>query len=108
MASMKTILFPVTVIFLAVFLFSCSKKTQPTASTAATAPAETRAAVKRPLITTVPKVISVNDKAAKRSLDGRYYYDLNGHRYWRNNRDGKYYLFHKSMFDNVDFKSPGN
>jgi hypothetical protein len=54
----------------------------------------------------VPKVIIVNDKYAKRSVDGRYYYDLEGHRYWRNNRDGKYYLFHKSMFDKEDFKSP--
>ncbi|MBK6380069.1 MAG: hypothetical protein IPF72_10235 [Chitinophagaceae bacterium] len=60
------------------------------------------------LKTAVPKVIIVNDKIAKRSVDGRYYYDLEGRRYWRNNRDGKYYLFNKSMFDNPDFKSPGN
>jgi hypothetical protein len=53
-------------------------------------------------------VITVNAAAAKRSVDGRYYYDLEGHRYWRNNRDGKYYLFNKSMFDNPDFKAPGN
>ncbi|MBL0201642.1 MAG: hypothetical protein IPP81_16305 [Chitinophagaceae bacterium] len=56
----------------------------------------------------MPKVIIVNDKVAKRSVDGRYYYDLEGRRYWRNNRDGKYYLFNKSMFDNPDFKNPGN
>ncbi|MEP7237868.1 MAG: hypothetical protein ABI685_08390 [Ferruginibacter sp.] len=85
---------------------SCSKKTHPTtAETTATKP-EAPKTVK--IKTAVPKVISVNDKVAKRSVDGRYYYDLEGHRYWRNNRDGKYYLFHKSMFDNPDFRSPGN
>lgn len=83
---------------------SCSKKTSPSnANTESSKPAK-----KATLKTAVPKVITVNDKVAKRSVDGRYYYDLEGHRYWRNNRDGKYYLFHKSMFDNPDFKSPGN
>ncbi len=54
----------------------------------------------------IPDVIVVNEKAARRSVDGRYYYDLIGHRYWRNNRDGKYYLFNKSMYSNDDFKAP--
>lgn len=53
----------------------------------------------------IPNVIVVNDKAAHRSVDGRYYYDLLGHRYWRNNKDGKYYLFNKSMYSNDAFKS---
>ncbi len=87
-------------------IVSCSRKThpkEPDATTTTTAPTKT---VKKKIAT--PKVITVNDKYAKRSVDGRYYYDLQGKRYWRNNRDGKYYLFHKSMFDNPDFKSPGN
>ena len=50
-----------------------------------------------------PKVITVNDEAAHKSVDGRYYYDVMGHRYWRNNKDGKYYLFDKSMYNNDDF-----
>jgi hypothetical protein len=54
----------------------------------------------------IPDVIVVNEKAARRSVDGRYYYDLIGHRYWRNNKDGKYYLFNKSMYSNDDFKAP--
>ncbi len=54
-----------------------------------------------------PKTISVNDDAASKSVDGRLYYDLKGHRYWKNYKDGKYYLFDKSMYNNPDFK-PGN
>lgn len=93
----------ILMVFLAVTVVTgCSKKSHPE-TTAAAKP------VKKPAVkTAVPKVIIVNDKVAKRSVDGRYYYDLEGHRYWRNNRDGKYYLFNKSMFDNPDFKSPGN
>lgn len=86
-----------------VIISSCSKKNHP-ATTAKTT--ETVVVKKRKVVTTIPKVIIVNDNVAKRSVDGRYYYDLQGHRYWRNNRDGKYYLFHKSMFDDEDFKSP--
>jgi len=51
-----------------------------------------------------PKVIAVNDKAAKKSFDGRLYYDINGRRYWKNYDDGKYYLFDKSMYTNRAFK----
>ena len=93
--------------FLIIVVTGCSKKTHP-ATTATEEPATAKPVKKAPLKTAVPKIITVNDKVAKRSVDGRYYYDLEGHRYWRNNRDGKYYLFHKSMFDNPDFKSPGN
>lgn len=90
-------------------LSACSRKSNPAGSSEAAnnPPAATKPAKKPVVKTAVPKVISVNDAAAKKSLDGRYYYDLEGHRYWRNNRDGKYYLFHKSMFDNPDFKAPG-
>jgi len=99
----------ITVYLILTGLAACSKKTHPSGSPATSAEAPVAAKpVKKPVIkTAVPKVITVNDAAAKRSLDGRYYYDLEGHRYWRNNRDGKYYLFHKSMFDNPDFKAPG-
>jgi hypothetical protein len=95
--------------FLAVaILAGCSKMTHPATNTVNTPDSASVKPVKRPTLkTVVPNVIIVNDKVAKRSVDGRYYYDLEGHRYWRNNRDGKYYLFHKSMFDNPDFKSPG-
>jgi hypothetical protein len=94
-------------ILLSAFLIlsSCSKKSQPVSS-AAVKPAETKPVKKAVVKTAVPKVIVVNDSVAKRSVDGRYYYDLEGRRYWRNNRDGKYYLFHKSMFENEDFKAP--
>lgn len=99
----KAVLIFITFLTLAV-VNGCSKRTNP--ATTATEPA--KPSKKATVKTAVPKVIVVNDKVAKRSVDGRYYYDLEGRRYWRNNRDGKYYLFHKSMFDNPDFKSPGN
>lgn len=99
----KTFL-PVATLLITVVLGSCAKKNHPSVMTASTT--VTKPATSNTIKTAVPKVIIVNDKYAKRSVDGRYYYDLEGHRYWRNNRDGKYYLFHKSMFDNKDFKSP--
>lgn len=52
-----------------------------------------------------PKIITVNDAAAKKSMDGRLYYDVMGHRYWKNYANGKYYLFNKSMYNNPDFKA---
>ena len=51
-----------------------------------------------------PKVIVVNDNVARKSVDGRLYYDLLGHRYWKNYKDGKYYLFNQSMYNNDAFK----
>jgi len=100
----------VSLFFLTLILAgSCSRKSHPAGSPTAntTAPAAAKP-VKKPVVkTAIPKVITVNDNVAKRSVDGRYYYDLEGHRYWRNNRDGKYYLFHNSMFDDPDFKAPG-
>ena len=103
------------------FLISCSKKTHPaktpgiteiTADTPAENPKTDSAVKKEPVIkakpkASFPKVISVNDSAARKSVDGRYYYDVMGHRYWRNNKDGKYYLFDKSMYKNDEFKNPG-
>ena len=62
--------------------------------------------VKRKVKEQVPTVITVNDKFASKSVDGRFYYDLQGKRYWRNNKDGKYYLFNKTMQNDDSFKSP--
>lgn len=110
-------------------LFSCSKKTQPTTNpviesssttTKTATPADTiavakktdsftvvtKAPVRKKPVDAVPKVISVNDAAAKKSVDGRLYYDLQGHRYWRNYKDGKYYLYNKSMNTDEAFKKP--
>ena len=61
--------------------------------------------IKRKVPESIPKVIVVNDKYANKSVDGRRYYDLQGHRYWRNNKDGKYYLFNKSMQTDNAFKN---
>ncbi|MEP7110477.1 MAG: hypothetical protein ABI760_20960 [Ferruginibacter sp.] len=110
---------------------SCSKKTQPSRSVintdkitdtlklvsdirADTSLVEIKAdsvmvnkpAVKRKPRESTPKVIVVNDKYASKSVDGRFYYDLQGHRYWRNKTDGKYYLFNKSMLSDEAFKKP--
>ncbi len=54
----------------------------------------------------IPNSIIVNDNAAHKSVDGRLYYDLLGNRYWKNYKDGKYYLFNKSMYSNPAFKAP--
>ena len=94
-------------------LYSCSRKSHPAkTSTAPVITATDSAAVTKPVVKkreriVIPKVIVVNDSAAHKSVDGRYYYDMLGHRYWKNNRDGKYYLFNKSMYNNPDFNKPG-
>jgi hypothetical protein len=54
----------------------------------------------------IPNSIVVNDKAARKAVDGRLYYDLLGHRYWKNYKDGKYYLFSQKMYDDPSFKPP--
>ena len=108
----------VIIFSLSLFIISCSKKTVPSQTGNTTAidnklpdekvtakPDTSTYIVKRKVIkTTVPKVITVNDVAAKKTVDGRLYYDLNGKRYWRNKRDGKYYLYDKRMYNNPDFK----
>ena len=124
--------FAAIIILLLAMLAGCSKKTTPTRTTqetpvSITTPDTTtivsdtiavamvktdtvaavkKAPIKRKVKEPVPKVISVNDAAAKKSVDGRFYYDLQGHRYWRNNKDGKYYLYNKSMNSDPDFKKP--
>lgn len=102
-----------------IFFTACSKKTIPEtpgkpavtyngkilASNSGSSTANK--AVKRTMIKrtngALPKVIVVNDKAAKKNIDGRLYYDVGGHRYWRNYDDGKYYLFNQSMYGNPAF-----
>ena len=112
----------VLIFFATLLLYSCSKKTHPSPSVVILSPVdkpkpvekkvepamEKAEPVKTKPITATPKVILVNDRAAKKSVDGRYYYDLDGHRYWRNNVDGKYYLFNKSMYTNDAFKPRSN
>jgi hypothetical protein len=109
---MRKTIIVLSALFIIIVSVSCNKKTHPTTTAAAkadTVAVKTVKPVKKPTLkTAVPKVITVNDKVAKLSVDGRYYYNLEGRRYWRNNLDGKYYLFNKTMFDDLDFKSPGN
>lgn len=100
---MQSIYRVISIIVVIITVSSCSKKNHP----AANKPAEAKVVKRNTVKTAVPKVIVVNDKYAKRSVDGRYYYDLDGHRYWRNNKDGKYYLFNKSMYDDPAFKGTG-
>ena len=96
----------ISLVFLSCSLVACSKKTSPAASST---PIETKKVVVKKPKPPTPTVISVSDQAAQRTVDGRYYYDLNKKRYWRNNKDGKYYLFNKSMYNSPDFKGlPAN
>jgi len=90
---------------------SCSKKHHPqTDITVTDVPGSEKTEVKKKTIvkktvhTPVPKVISVDDRGAQKSVDGRLYYDLEGHRYWKNFNDGKYYIFKQGMFDDPAFK----
>ena len=119
MKLMNKTLFLIAACVITFTLHSCSKKTHPaetasaettTASTVKTV--DSAAVIKKPVVrpkpkplATVPKVIVVNDASAKRSVDGRLYYDLEGHRYWRSNKDGKYYLYNKSMNTDEAFKA---
>lgn len=109
---------PLAALFLLLFIIACSKKNQPqttvTSSVKVTdiekksitkkdSAVVKRTAVKR-IKTPVPKVLTVDDRAAKKTADGRLYYDLEGHRYWRNYKDGRYYLFNKKMYTDPAFK----
>jgi len=126
---MLKIFWVITSFLILISLNSCSKKSHPSGSSTITpingvsSPEEVKTnttevkekndvEVKKPIARAKPKkevfpqVITVNDSAAHRSVDGRYYYDVLGHRYWRNNKDGKYYLFNKSMYKDDAFKKP--
>jgi hypothetical protein len=99
-------------IALTLFIFSCGKIYHPppaaSPATSSTISKSSTPVVKKPVAKkapyVAPKIIAVNDSVAKKSVDGRLYYDLLGYRYWRNYNDGKYYLFNKSMFTNSAFK----
>ena len=102
---MKKYRYIITILTMMFLVSACSKKTHPAESTGNTSnnPGTATHTVKKTR-TAVPKVIVVNDSAASKTFDGRYYYDLQGHRYWRNNNDGKYYLYNKSMNSDPAFK----
>ncbi len=108
----------VLILFCLVGVLSCSKRTHPSRTSeiiyksekpeAKSDNTEKKAAPKvvRSPKEEFPNTIYVNDKAASKSVDGRLYYDVKGHRYWKNYKDGKYYLFNKSMYNDPDFKPP--
>lgn len=108
--------FLIFIFFIAVTINSCSKRIHPSNTTsitpingissAAVEKDEPKKVVARKPKATFPKVIVVNDSAASKSVDGRLYYDVLGHRYWRNYKDGKYYLYNKSMYNDPAFKKP--
>ena len=81
-----------------------NKKSYPEKSTDPAVANSTKTPVKK-IVTPVPKVIVVEDRVAQKTVDGRLYYDLNKKRYWKNNKDGKYYLFNKSMYNDDSFGS---
>jgi|GEM_PF-476951 len=92
-------------ILLTLLIISCSKKQVPQqTTTAAGSPAAKKPVAKKTAAAPVARVIIVNDAVAKKSFDGKLYYDVDGHRYWRNYNDGKYYLFNKSMYSDPAFK----
>jgi len=97
-------------LFMLLLISSCSKKHHPgktIENTSVSSNVDSLATKKiaRPKRNYVAaKVIIVNDEVAHKSLDGRLYYDLQGHRYWKNYKDGKYYLYNKSMYNNDEFK----
>jgi len=106
--------YPLTLFFSGcILLGGCSKKhipqTEGATTPAATETAVEKAAAKKATIrkavkTPVPKIITVDDRAAMKAVDGRLYYDLEGHRYWKNYDDGKYYIFSSKMGGNPAFK----
>ena len=102
-----------TVAVFMLFLFnSCSRKINPESNSGRyvlgtnNKPVAVKTVKAKKIKTAIPKVIVVNDAVASKTFDGRYYYDLDNHRYWRNNKDGKYYLYNKSMATDPDFKKP--
>lgn len=101
MRKVPRLLYPVLLII--AVAAGCSKKSHPSRSQPAPV-TKTAPQAEKLKESDFPKVISVNDSAARKSVDGRMYYDVMGHRYWKNYKDGKYYLFNKSMYNNPDFK----
>ncbi len=109
----------IAVLLIGLSLNSCHKKNYPSKTSGSTIENNTSASsvkpdssvITKPVIRRKPKVptakvITVDDNAAHKSVDGRLYYDVLGHRYWKNYKDGKYYLYNQSMYNNPDFKAP--
>jgi hypothetical protein len=111
--------------FLIVTITSCGRKhapnktdsitttvtSDPNSTNVTSKKADTIAVVKTKVFTPkkkdiIPPSIVVKDEAAKKAVDGRLYYDLLGNRYWKNYKNGKYYLFNQKMYDNPAFKPP--
>jgi hypothetical protein len=109
---MKNVPVLITAVFMLLFFNSCNRKTNPETNSgryvlsAKNKPVPVKTARVKKIKTAIPKVIVVNDAVATKTFDGRYYYDLDNHRYWRNKKDGKYYLYNKSMATDPDFKNP--
>ena len=109
---MKNVLALITAVCMFLLFNSCSRKTNPETNSGRyvlgtnNKPVAVKTARVKKIKTATPKVIVVNDAVASKTFDGRYYYDLDNHRYWRNNKDGKYYLYNKSMATDPDFKKP--
>ena len=106
----KSYLFTI-LLFISLLISSCSKKHHPgrtlennSGTVKKNDSLATARVIKAKRNYVAPKVIVVNDDVAHKALDGRLYYDLLGHRYWKNYKDGKYYLYNKSMYTNEDFK----
>src|SRR4051812_10450185 len=95
---------------LLLLISSCSRKHVPRTANKESPSARPDSTLAKKAIKKIatPKVIAVNDKVAKKSVDGRLYYDLDGHRYWKNYNDGKYYLFNQSMYFDKAFKPASN
>lgn len=92
-------------ILLCTILISCSKKHQPQTATEAikTDKLTEKKIIIRKIKTPVPKLLVMDDKGASHTVDGKLYHDLEGHRYWKNYTDGKYYLYNKSMYADSAF-----
>ncbi len=102
---MKKYLFAISILAGMMLMQSCSRKTTPAKAVVEEEVAPKKVVLyKPPVKTPVPKSIIVNDKAATKTIEGRYYYDLEGKRYWRNKKDGKYYLYFKGIFDKPEFQ----
>ncbi len=111
---------PVAIFLFSILLTACGKKINPAKqknekNTSASADSESSKdsvtvvialppKPPAPVKKTIPKFIILSDAVAKKAVDGRLYYDLEGKRYWKNYKDGKYYLYNKSMMSDPDYK----
>jgi hypothetical protein len=86
-----------------IMIFGCSKKHQPQSDNVNNKTEYEKKVIINPH-ERLPQMLTVEDKVASKSVDGRLYFDLNGRRYWKNYNDGRYYLFNKSMYKNPAFK----